>query len=36
MNVGNDRHIDHGKTMLTAAITKVLHMKNRIAVETVD
>ena len=33
VNVGTIGHIDHGKTTLTAAITKVLHTKNkRIAV----
>ena len=29
MNVGTIGHIDHGKTTLTAAITKVLHTKNK-------
>jgi elongation factor Tu len=29
VNVGTIGHIDHGKTTLTAAITKVLHTKNR-------
>src|SRR5437879_12700708 len=28
VNVGTIGHIDHGKTTLTAAITKVLHTKN--------
>jgi elongation factor Tu len=28
LNVGTMGHIDHGKTTLTAAITKVLHEKN--------
>ena len=28
VNVGTMGHIDHGKTTLTAAITKVLHEKN--------
>src|SRR5439155_1160521 len=28
VNVRTIRHIDHGKTTLTAAITKVLHTKN--------
>ena len=28
-NVGTIGHIDHGKTTLTAAITKVLHTKNK-------
>src|SRR5947207_14458675 len=28
VNVGTMGHIDHGKTTLTAAITKVLHDKN--------
>ena len=27
MNVGTIGHVDHGKTTLTAAITKILHMK---------
>ncbi|HEY5525975.1 MAG TPA: GTP-binding protein, partial [Candidatus Anoxymicrobiaceae bacterium] len=27
VNVGTIGHVDHGKTMLTAAITKVLHEK---------
>jgi elongation factor Tu len=26
MNIGTIGHIDHGKTTLTAAITKVLHL----------
>src|SRR5437867_3340521 len=29
VNVGTIGHIDHGKTTLTAAITKVLHTKNK-------
>jgi elongation factor Tu len=29
VNVGTIGHIDHGKTTLTAAITKVLHTRNR-------
>src|SRR5512144_3084008 len=29
VNVGTLGHIDHGKTTLTAAITKVLHTKNK-------
>src|SRR2546426_3822025 len=29
VNVGTIGHIDHGKTTLTAAITKVLHKKNK-------
>src|SRR5438309_1240281 len=29
VNVGTNGHIDHGKTTLTAAITKVLHTKNK-------
>src|SRR5881275_3108396 len=29
VNVGSIGHIDHGKTTLTAAITKVLHTKNK-------
>ena len=28
VNVGTIGHVDHGKTTLTAAITKVLAMKN--------
>src|SRR3970040_586344 len=28
VNVGTIGHVDHGKTTLTAAITKVLHAKN--------
>ncbi|HET9732935.1 MAG TPA: GTP-binding protein, partial [Acidimicrobiales bacterium] len=28
LNVGTMGHIDHGKTTLTAAITKVLHDRN--------
>ena len=28
LNIGTIGHIDHGKTTLTAAITKVLHEKN--------
>ncbi|MBI2883405.1 MAG: elongation factor Tu, partial [Candidatus Methylomirabilis oxyfera] len=28
MNIGTIGHIDHGKTTLTAAITKVLHAAN--------
>ncbi|HUR23703.1 MAG TPA: GTP-binding protein, partial [Acidimicrobiales bacterium] len=28
LNVGTMGHIDHGKTTLTAAITKVLHDQN--------
>ncbi|PYN95942.1 MAG: elongation factor Tu, partial [Candidatus Rokuibacteriota bacterium] len=28
VNIGTIGHIDHGKTTLTAAITKVLHTKN--------
>ena len=28
LNVGTMGHIDHGKTTLTAAITKVLHEAN--------
>ena len=27
VNVGTIGHVDHGKTTLTAAITKILHMK---------
>ena len=27
LNVGTIGHVDHGKTTLTAAITKILHMK---------
>src|SRR5437879_593740 len=30
VNVGTIGHIDHGKTTLTAAITKVLHTKNKV------
>ena len=33
VNVGTIGHIDHGKTTLTAAITKVLAEKNRRAGE---
>src|SRR5437870_12704840 len=29
VNIGTIGHIDHGKTTLTAAITKVLHTKNQ-------
>src|ERR1700756_4711943 len=29
VNIGTIGHIDHGKTTLTAAITKVLHTKNK-------
>src|SRR3989454_7146712 len=29
VNIGTIGHIDHGKTTLTAAITKVLHSKNK-------
>ena len=29
VNVGTIGHIDHGKTTVTAAITKVLHTKNK-------
>src|SRR5207245_1874791 len=29
VNIGTSGHIDHGKTTLTAAITKVLHTKNQ-------
>src|SRR5919198_916853 len=29
VNVGTIGHIDHGKTTLTSAITKVLHTKNK-------
>ena len=29
VNVGTIGHMDHGKTTLTAAITKVLHTKNK-------
>ncbi len=38
INVGTIGHVDHGKTTLTAAITKVLHLKGftRGKVETVD
>src|SRR3989449_2504979 len=37
VNVGTIGHIDHGKTTLTAAITKVLHTKNKgIAVRNYD
>src|ERR1700680_954641 len=37
LNVGTMGHIDHGKTTLTAAITKVLHDKNpNIAVQAFD
>ncbi|HYY80216.1 MAG TPA: GTP-binding protein, partial [Actinomycetes bacterium] len=28
LNIGTMGHIDHGKTTLTAAITKVLHEQN--------
>mgnify|MGYP001576964230 FL=1 len=27
VNVGTIGHVDHGKTTLTAAITRILHMK---------
>src|SRR6185312_12532196 len=33
LNVGTMGHIDHGKTTLTAAITKTLHDRNPVAVE---
>ena len=40
VNVGTMGHIDHGKTTLTAAITKILHEKNPkvqyIAFEKID
>jgi len=37
LNVGTMGHIDHGKTTLTAAITKVLHSKNpNIAVQAFE
>jgi elongation factor Tu len=37
LNVGTMGHIDHGKTTLTAAITKVLHAKNpNVAVTAFD
>ncbi|MBI2506732.1 MAG: GTP-binding protein, partial [Candidatus Colwellbacteria bacterium] len=37
INVGTIGHVDHGKTTLTAAITKVLHLKGLTKkVETVD
>ena len=29
LNIGTIGHVDHGKTTLTAAITKVLHTKNK-------
>ncbi|MBI3030990.1 MAG: elongation factor Tu, partial [Candidatus Rokubacteria bacterium] len=29
VNVGTIGHIDHGKTTLTSAITKVLHTKDK-------
>ncbi|MFO7803563.1 MAG: GTP-binding protein, partial [Desulfovermiculus sp.] len=29
VNIGTVGHIDHGKTTLTAAITKMLHLKNK-------
>src|SRR3981189_1679797 len=34
LNIGTIGHIDHGKTTLTAAITKVLHEKNPLATYT--
>ena len=33
VNIGTIGHIDHGKTTLTAAITKVLHMADEGAAE---
>src|SRR5438094_1740804 len=36
VNVGTIGHVDHGKTTLTAAITKVLAMKGQAAVRSFD
>src|SRR5512136_817854 len=36
MNVGTIGHVDHGKTTLTAAITKVLAMKGQATYTTFD
>ena len=35
VNIGTIGHVDHGKTTLTAAITKVLAMKGHGAVQVV-
>ena len=36
VNIGTIGHIDHGKTTLTAAITKVLNMKDPTAADFTD
>ena len=36
VNVGTIGHVDHGKTTLTAGITKVLAMQGKAEVQAVD